>query len=61
MPWETSSAEYPLIDQYLQDEFRLAGTTDFGNADAPDGYRVLIARSRQPVRIDPVTQLPCFR
>jgi hypothetical protein len=52
---------YPLIARFLAEHYRLAGTTDFGNHEAPAGYEVLVDIARTPSGTDPVTMLPCFR
>jgi hypothetical protein len=52
--------DYPLVDAYLADHYTLGGTTDFGDPEAaPDGYRVLIRKGREPVTAGRFG-LPCF-
>jgi hypothetical protein len=49
---------YSLLGRYLDEHFRVAGTTDFGN---PGGnYTVLVDKNRSPTRTHPATGMPCF-
>lgn len=53
--------DYPMLDAYFQRRYRVAGETDFGDADAgPGGYRVLVRNDRSAVSTDRTTGLPCF-
>ncbi len=53
--------DYPLVDEYLRLNYRLAGETSFGNPDVrQDAYRVLVHKDRVPTRIDPRWSMPCF-
>ena len=54
-------ADYPLLDAYFVRRYRLAGQTNFGNAEVdPDGYRVFVRIDRTPTSLDQETGLPCF-
>jgi hypothetical protein len=51
-------AQYSLVGQYLDEHYRVAGTTDFGN---PEGnYTLLVEKDRLPSRTHPATGMPCF-
>jgi hypothetical protein len=53
--------DYPLLSEYLDEQYRLAGTSDFGDTEiGRDGYSVWTRRDRQPSGTYAGTSLPCF-
>jgi hypothetical protein len=50
-------SSFPLLDAFLNENYREAGTVDFGDRFI---FRVLVRRTIRPVRNDPVMGLPCF-
>jgi len=55
------SADYPLLDAYFKRQYRVAGDTDFGDAEAgPGAYRVLVQADRATTSVDQATGLPCI-
>jgi hypothetical protein len=51
-------AQYSLVGQYLDEHYRVAGTTDFGN---PEGnYTLLVEKNRLSSRTHPPTGMPCL-
>jgi hypothetical protein len=72
--WETQSvpivvtdtgrafySTYPLLARYVDDHYRLAGTTSFGLAgESGPRYSIYVRRDRTPRSIHPQSSLPCF-
>jgi hypothetical protein len=55
------SADYRLLDAYFKRQYRVAGDTDFGDAEAgPGAYRVLVRADRATTSVDQATGLPCI-
>jgi hypothetical protein len=53
--------DYPRLDEYLQRQYQLAGTSSFGDPDVgEDGYSVWVQRGRPFQRRYADTLLPCF-
>lgn len=50
---------YPIVVDYLRANYRMAGSSAFGETDA-GSYTVLTRTDHLPVGIDPVTSMPCF-
>jgi hypothetical protein len=50
-------SSFPVLDAFLNDNYREVGTVDFGDRF---NLRVLVRRTIKPVRDDPVMGLPCF-
>jgi hypothetical protein len=60
--YEDVQNAYPLFTRYLEDHYRAAGDTDFGDSEAgPGAYRVLTRRDRAPSGVHAATSMPCFR
>lgn len=54
--------EYPLIAGYLRDQYSLAGTSDFGDAEiGKGGYSVWVRNDRRATETYGATPIPCFR
>jgi hypothetical protein len=55
------SQDYPNIAKHIQEQYRLAGTSSFGDPQIEaGGYTVWVRRDRQPARTYADTSLPCF-
>ena len=55
-------SDYPLLDAYFVQRYRLAGVTGFGDPDeGSDGYRVLVRDDGRARAVDPASGLPCLR
>jgi hypothetical protein len=52
---------HPMLARHIDDHYRLAGTTNFGNGEE-DGppYRIYVQRDRTPRSTHQRTSLPCF-
>jgi len=60
--YQQFSGDYPLLMTYVEQHYRPAGESSFGDADAgPGGYRVLIRLDRAASSLDQETGLPCLR
>ena len=54
--------DYPLITAYLQNQYSLAGTSDFGDVDiVKNGYSVWVRNDRRATETYGATPIPCFR
>ena len=52
---------YPELVRFLDEHYRVAGASDFGDAQiGENGYTVLVRRDRRPTRTYSSTPLPCF-
>jgi hypothetical protein len=53
--------EYPALTSHIEQFYRLAGRSDFGDKDiGKDGYSVWVRNDARPVRKYAATDLPCF-
>jgi hypothetical protein len=50
--------DYPIVAAYLAEHYRVSGTIA---VDGEPRFRVLVDSARQPLRVDPTLNLPCYR
>ena len=50
--------DYPIVAAYLAEHYREAGTIA---VDGEPRFRVLVESEREPRRVDPTLNLPCYR
>jgi hypothetical protein len=53
--------DYPLVDAYLQQRYRVAGRSQFRPGSENEGYTLLVDRNRTPVRSHGPSGMPCFQ